>query len=197
MKRMMTTAAMALAVATTLGAQAQNPPAGGAPQQPPAPVTLDATLKRQHQAIRGYLMKSAEVMPEEHYTFEATPAQRTYAEFIGHIAQANFGQCSAMNGTPNPLAAQGSTPARNLQNEAPKLSKADLVKLLGDALAICDQAFAKITPENVLTMVQQGQRQNALGGLAVNNIAHNQETYGTMVVYLRLKGITPPSSEGR
>lgn len=197
MKRMVVfAAALSVAAVVSLGAQAQNPPAG-APQQPPAPVTLDTTLKRQHQAIRGYLMKSAEVMPEEHYTFEATPAQRTYAEFVGHIAQANFGQCSAMNGTPNPMAAQGGNPARNLQNEAPKLSKADLVKLLGDALAICDQAYAKITADNVLTMVTQGQRQNALGGLAVNNIAHNQETYGTMVVYLRLKGITPPSSEPR
>jgi hypothetical protein len=196
MQKALTTAAIALAAVTTLGAQAQTPPAGGTPQQPPAPVTLDVTLKRQHQSIRGFLLKSAEVMPEEHYTFEATPAQRTYAEFIGHIANANYGQCSVMAGEPNPMAPAGGT-RRNLETEAPKLSKADLVKLFGDALAICDRAYEKITADNVLTMVQQGQRQSALASLAVANLTHNQETYGTMVVYLRLKGITPPSSEPR
>jgi hypothetical protein len=189
-------AAMIAAATVTAQQQQQTPPAGGAPQQPPAPVTLDVTLKRQHQTIRGYLLKAAEAMPEEHYTFEATPAQRTYAEFVGHIANANFGQCSVMAGEPNPMAPAGGT-RRNLEQEAPKLSKADLVKAFGESLAICDRAYAKITPENVLTMVQQGQRQTSLASLAVANIAHNQETYGTMVVYLRLKGITPPSSEGR
>lgn len=194
MKNLFTAAALAVMTATA-AAQQQQPPAGGAPQQPVTPSPLEVVLKRQHTNVRGWLAKAAEVMPEEHYTFEMTPAQRTYAEFVGHIAQANFGQCSQMLGQPNPLAGQQGQPGRNLQNEAPKLSKAELVKLLNDALAICDKAYDGMTAQSALELI--GPRQTARAGIAVANIAHNNETYGTMVAYLRLKGITPPSSEGR
>ena len=42
----------------------------------------------------------------------------------------------------------------------------------------------------------RGGQNTKLGALIQNNI-HDNETYGTMTVYMRLKGIVPPSSEGR
>ncbi len=42
---------------------------------------------------------------------------------------------------------------------------------------------------------QAGQNEVARGAVLAGLIAHNSELYGTGVVYLRLKGIVPPSTE--
>ena len=180
MKRVMTTAAIALAAAAALAAQTA---------QPRPPVPLETGLQNQHRSIRGFLAKSAEMMPEEHYSFKPTPAQRTFGELIGHVAQANFGACAGLLGQPNPV--QG----RRLEQELK--TKADLVKALNDSLTLCDQAYAAATAANVAEMVKVGQSEASRGGRMSGNTAHNNESYGTMVVYLRLKGFVPPSSEGR
>jgi len=41
-----------------------------------------------------------------------------------------------------------------------------------------------------------GQERNKLGVLWFN-ASHNLEHYGNLVVYMRVKGIVPPSSEGK
>ena len=43
-------------------------------------------------------------------------------------------------------------------------------------------------------MVKMGQRESTRLGALVRNIVHDNEEYGYMSVYLRLKGIVPPSS---
>lgn len=188
MKKCLSLAAVALLAAVP--AFAQTPPAGGqAPQQPRPPVPLETALQNQHRSIRGFLAKGAEMMPEEHYTFKPTEAQRTFGALVGHVAQANFGSCAALLGEPNPV--QG----RRLEQELTK--KADLVKALNDSLALCDRAYAATTAANVTEMITTGPATSSRGGRISGNIAHNNESYGTMVVYLRLKGFVPPSSEGR
>lgn len=198
MRTFMTAALAIAAAATTLAGQAQNPPAGGAPQQPRPPqiVPIEQALQNQHRSIRGFLAKGAAMMPEEHYTFKPTEAQRTFGALVAHIAQANFSSCSAMLSEPNPMAPAGGT-RRNLETEAPTLKKADLVKLLEDSLALCDRAYATVNAGNVSEMIATGQNQASRGGRMSGNTAHNNESYGTMVVYLRLKGLVPPSSEPR
>ena len=189
MRKTMTAAAIALFAAATLGAQ-QNPPAAPPAQgQPRPPVPLETALQNQHRSIRGFLAKGAEMMPEEHYSFKPTEAQRTFGQLVGHIAQANFSSCAALLGQPNPI--QG----RRLEQELK--TKAELTKALNDSLALCDQAYAGTTAANVAEMITTGQNQSSRGGRIAGNTAHNNESYGTMVVYLRLKGLVPPSSEPR
>ena len=188
MRRLSTFAFLGL-MATTLGAQQPPPPGGQAPQQPRPPVPLETALQNQHRSIRGFLAKGAEMMPEEHYTFKPTEAQRTFGALVGHIAQANFGSCAALLGEPNPV--QG----KRLEQELK--TKADLVKALNDSLALCDRAYAATTAANVTEMITTGPATSSRGGRISGNIAHNNESYGTMVVYLRLKGLVPPSSEPR
>ena len=58
--------------------------------------------------------------------------------------------------------------------------------------------YAGLTDANLndaVSMGRGGPRTRA--GLLVADIAHNNECYGTMAVYLRLKELVPPSSEGR
>jgi hypothetical protein len=187
---------LAAVVAATAAIVAQTPQAPPAAQQPAPPVTIETALQNQHRTIRGFLVNSSEMMPEADYAFKPTPAQRMFGELIAHVAQANFSSCAAMLSEPNPMAPAGGT-RRNLEAEAPKLTKADLVKLLSDSLTLCDRAYATVTAANVAEMITTGQNQASRGGRMSANTAHNNESYGTMVVYLRLKGFTPPSSEGR
>lgn len=200
MKRTLTAVALALiaATATTLGAlapsavegQTQNPPAAPPAQgQPRPPVPLETALQNQHRSIRGFLARSAEMMPEADYSFKPTPAQRTFGELIGHVAQANFQSCAAMLSEPNPV--QG----RRLEQELK--TKAELVKALNDSLALCDRAYGAVTAANAAEMITAGPNQASRGGRMAGNTAHNNESYGTMVVYMRLKGLVPPSSEPR
>jgi hypothetical protein len=76
-------------------------------------------------------------------------------------------------------------------------SKAALVQGIKDAFAYCDGAYqisdAKANTEQVTFFGSMtGSRLWAL----MFNVAHNNEHYGNLVTYFRLKGMVPPSSQG-
>jgi hypothetical protein len=128
-------------------------------------------------------------MPEADYGSKPStmPEVRTFGQLWGHLAQSQFGQCSAAAGVPNPN--QG----RQLEQELK--AKAEIVKALADSFAICDKAFAALTDQNATELVMQGRGQTARGALMANILAHGNEMYGVSGVYLRAKNIVPPSTE--
>src|SRR5215211_4277600 len=96
---------------------------------------LSAGGKRTYDVVKGYLTRAAEKMPEEHYTFKATPEVRSFAQLVGHVADANFGFCSAAAGEKPPMGGfEGPI-------EKGKSSKADLQKALAAAFAYCDKIY--------------------------------------------------------
>jgi hypothetical protein len=164
---------------------------GGGGQMQGQKVDIATSVKRAYQAFKTNFTQAAEKMPEADYTFKpgSTPEARTFAQVIDHIAQAQFGQCSALSGQPNPM--QG----KQLEQELK--AKADVTKALGDSFALCDKAFDSLTEANAMEMVRTGMGPNeatraaALYGVVV----HGNEMYGTAAVYLRSKNIVPPSTE--
>src|SRR5262245_51214811 len=90
---------------------------------------MSAELKGMYTRVKNNLVKMAEKMPEENYSFKATPEIRTFGQLVAHVADAQAGACSAANGAPKAL------------NAGQKTSKADLVAALKESFAICDQAF--------------------------------------------------------
>jgi hypothetical protein len=72
---------------------------------------------------------------------------------------------------------------------------AEFVKGLADSFAYCDGAFSSLTDENALQLVNQGQNQIARAAVLSNLIAHDNEEYGVITVYLRTKALVPPSTE--
>lgn len=161
---------------------AQPPPAGQA-------LTLSASLQRSYGNVKNNLTEMANKMPDSDYAFKPGPAAelRTFGQLFGHTANAQFGSCAASLGEPNPN--QG----KNLETEAK--TKADNVKALADSFALCDRAFAALTDQNALELVRQGQGQIARAALLANVVSHSNEMYGTGSVYLRAKGMVPPSTE--
>jgi hypothetical protein len=173
-------------------APATPPPAA---QTPPASLTIDAQLRSQYGSVRSALTRTADKMPEDAYAFRPVPEVRTFAAAVAHAAATNFGMCANLTGKPNPMA--------GVDLEKTLTSKTDVVKALNDSFAFCDPYVNQLTPQSMAetykaTSIRDGQRSSidvARGGLLGNLIAHNNEMYGYLAVYLRLKGIVPPSSD--
>ena len=80
---------------------------------------------------------------------------------------------------------------------AGKTSKADLAAALKQSFDYCDPVYDSMTDTTGAQMVKMFGHETSKLGVLNFNIAHSNEMYGQMVVYMRLKGIVPPSSEGR
>ena len=143
---------------------------------------LSMEAKQSYNQIKTNITKMAEGMPEENYSFKATPDVRTFGALIGHIADAQMGTCSAVNGEMKQLGASSKT------------SKADLVAALKQSNDECDKAFAAMTDENAVQMVKTRRGERSRLGTLMGIVVHDNEEYGYTAVYMRLKGITPPSS---
>ena len=127
-------------------------------------------------------------MPEADYGLKpgATPEVRSFGQLFGHVAAAQYGVCAVVKGVPNPMA------NRKLEDFS---AKADFVKILTGSFAFCDEAFATTTDENAMQFVKQGPNEIPRAAALFGLLAHNSEMYGIGTVYLRLKGIVPPSTE--
>jgi hypothetical protein len=147
---------------------------------------LVAEMKAGYEGTRNKLVRMAEKMPEEHYSFKATPDVRPFGELVAHVADSQAGTCSAVNGAPKQL------------NARSKTAKADLVAALKESFAECDKAWESMTDATAMQMIagRGGQQRTKIGNL-INNRVHSEEEYGYMAVYMRLKGVVPPSSEPR
>jgi len=146
---------------------------------------LSAFAKRVYGLQKNILLRSAEKMPEENYSFKPVDSVRTYGQIIGHIADAQYLFCSAALGEKNP----------DLKIEQTKISKVDLIDALKAAFAYCDKAYDAMTDSAGIQLVKLfGTDTPKLGVLEFNTV-HNWEHYGNLVTYMRIKGIVPPSSE--
>jgi uncharacterized damage-inducible protein DinB len=144
---------------------------------------------------RRNVEKSAEKVPEELYGLRPGPQMevRTFGQILGHLANFNYMWCSQAKGEKNP--GQGS--------DYEKLSsKALLLHALDDAFTYCDGVYAALTDASgleVVTVTQENGRQAQVPrmSLLVLNYGHNNDHYGNLVTYMRIKSIVPASSEPR
>jgi uncharacterized damage-inducible protein DinB len=159
------------------------------------PRDLSAWLRNSYSTNRKYLARTADKMPEDLYVLRpgAQPEVRTFGQLIGHLANFNYRWCSDAKGEKNPME----------ETDFEKLTaKPDLVKALNGALSYCDGAYAMLTDANSMDLVQ-GTRDDGTKvpvlriSRFISNLAHNNEHYGNLVTYMRIKSIVPPSSEPR
>jgi uncharacterized damage-inducible protein DinB len=151
--------------------------------------SLAATAKAMHSSIRRNLAEAAESMPAENYAFRPTLEVRTFAQLIGHVTNANLLFCSAAKGEPFP----SKTNAETLT------SKDGAVKALLGSLTYCDAVYQETTDATfgqAARVAGLGNKptETTRGAILMFNTTHNNEHYGNIVVYLRLKGVIPPST---
>ena len=156
---------------------------------------LSKWLHNAYTNTRNNLMRSAESFPEDLYEMRPGPQKevRTYGQIIGHVANFNYRWCSQAKGEKNP----------NEGNDLEKIStKAGLVKALHNAFSYCDPVYAGMTDASAAEIIQITQENGKQArvprmSLLIQNHAHNDEHYGNLVTYMRIKGIVPPSSQRR
>lgn len=171
MKRYAVTLCAALFAAALVQAQDDNP--------------LSTEVKGSYNGVKNNLTKAAAKMSEADYSFKATADVRPFGQLIGHVADSNLRICSAVNGE----AKQGSASS--------KTAKADLEKALQESFAECDKAFDSLTDASATQKISMGRGQRSKLSALWGVVTHDNEMYGTMAVYMRLKGLVPPSTEGR
>jgi hypothetical protein len=154
--------------------------AGGLHAQTPSLVN---EMKQTYNGVKNNLLKAAEKMPEENYSFKPTDGQQTFGQRIMHVA----GQIRTCGN----IAGQQKT----VDNS--KTSKADIMAALKESFDTCDAAWETMNDKTAMeTIAGRGGQRTKLGTL-IGNTNHDSEMYGYISVYMRLKGVTPPSSEGR
>jgi uncharacterized damage-inducible protein DinB len=153
--------------------------------QTPDLKSMSGYPKMVQRQVTAWIERAADKMPEEEYGFKPDPAVRSFGQILGHIADADYLFCSAVLGEKSP----------SPEIEKAKTKKAELTSALHDAFAYCNRAYDALTDANANETVKAfGQERNRLGVLWFN-ASHNLEHYGNLVVYMRMKGIVPPSSE--
>jgi DinB superfamily len=151
-----------------------------------APPNFVNELKQSYNGVKNNVLRAAEKMPEEAYSFKPSPDVRDFAGEVAHGADIQNMICSmALN---KPLAAMPNAAAT-------KKTKAELIAALQESNTLCDQAYATLTDANANEARPFIRGQRTLIGVLDFNVGHHNETYGTMVPYLRMKGIVPPSSD--
>jgi uncharacterized damage-inducible protein DinB len=186
-------ATFAICTVTTLLISPALSPAQSVPAAPKVPVRLAAPkpspaqvyaklFSRQEEEV----VSAAEAMPEDKYNFAPTHGTfegvRTFAQQVTHIAATQYYYFGNFG-------VQGDVDSDAID----KLTrKDDIVKALKDSYAFADQAIETITVENAFE--EFGEHKSTRAGLAATALAHTNDHYGQMVVYLRMNGIIPPAS---
>ena len=171
--------AAAPAVAFSQGAAAAKPAIGTA-------VSPSEVYGKLLTSLETNFVSAAEAMPDDKYDF-APPGSlgefkgvRTFGEEVKHVASAN----TFFFHDPTKLLAD------NRADFAKLKTKAEIVKALKDSFALAHTYVDAITAENAFATTSNGTR----AGTATLGLAHLNDHYGQMAVYLRMNGIIPPAS---
>jgi hypothetical protein len=144
---------------------------------------LSAEAKQAYTGVKNNLLRAADKMPEADYGFKPVPEIRSWGELVAHIADMNARSCGTVKGEQKPV------------NAASKKTKAEIAAALKDSFDICDGVYDSLTDAVLMQTVQGRGGQVSKLSVLTGNLAHLNEEYGYGAVYLRLKGIVPPSSD--
>jgi len=142
-------------------------------------------LKQRWESIRGNVVRTAEAVPEDKYDFKPTPEVRSFRDQFVHIVEENYFFMGFVTG-------EKKAPPSSLK------TKAEIVKALNDSYDYGAKAIAGLNDSTALEMIPvMGNRQGPRWSMVLLNIVDNMDHYGNLVVYMRLNGIVPPSSQPR
>jgi hypothetical protein len=145
--------------------------------------TITSEVKDNYTRTKNTILAAAQKMPEDGYSLKPTAEVRTFAQVIGHVSEAQAMICGGIVG-------------QQAKADTSKTAKADVIAELKKSFDVCDRAYATLFETNASVVGGSGFMGGTMVGRLYANLIHDNEMYGTMVVYLRLKGIVPPSSEG-
>jgi uncharacterized damage-inducible protein DinB len=119
--------------------------------------------------VSSFVAKSADMVPPDKYSYRPTASVRTFGQLVAHMADGYVWYCARATG-------------RNVEwsdaiEQGPG-DKATIVAKLKQAQSGCSSVYGG---------------QGSFRAL-MENIAHTNLHYGNVITYLRMMGLTPPSS---
>ena len=152
----------------------------------PAPTSFAvASMREGWKEFASYVEQSAADMPAEKYSFTPVAGARTFGQIIAHVAGSSYMFCAAVLGDS----------ARDEDAiEKTNTTKAQLTAVLKESTAYCAKAYAISDAAAHATITMFGGKHDKLWALMLNT-THDAEQYGNLLPYLRLNGLTPPSSK--
>jgi len=151
---------------------------------------FDAALS----ATESQMTMLVKLMPEEKYGFAPSQAifvtsqktsydgVRTFGGLILHVAQANYAMAARFSGL---------KPDVDMKSLAGLKTKDEIDAALAASFAFLRKAIGTLTIDNAFQSVA-GRTSRVV--VVAASLAHTSDEYGQMVEYLRMNGITPPSS---
>jgi uncharacterized damage-inducible protein DinB len=144
----------------------------------------ESIMARWNQS-KVFTMQVADAMPVDSYDFKVKPEMRGYGELMVHIGQANVFYLSRLSksGVPDTL-----KPAKTFD-------KASSQKYLADTFDWCASVLSPLTVADLDKSYAGRPGTPAMSGwdLVFNVFIHTAHHRGYADVYLREKGITPPT----
>jgi uncharacterized damage-inducible protein DinB len=137
------------------------------------------------QRAKTYTKAYLDAMPEDGYGFKPTPEIRSFAQQMLHLADANYFFAATASGKPSPI---GQTSAEKTIAQ----TKEATTKAVMDSYDFVISSLQGVTSAQAGETVKlEGHEVSRLGayGKAFEHQTHHR---GQAVIYLRLKGVTPP-----
>ncbi len=148
--------------------------------QEPGKALVGETMKH-WESSKALSLAVAEAMPAEAYSFKATDAEMSFGEQMNHIAMANGNYCAAALGTTNPIAKPADA------------SKATAIQNITASYDFCTAGLSKLDDKGLQETLKRGNTTVTKFELFWGGFTHAAHHRGQAEVYLRLKGIAPPS----
>jgi len=155
--------------------------------------TTQKDILLKHWKASGELTVAvASAMPADGYTFRPVPEEMSFGELMAHIAAADRGACANASGLTAPaLPSKISEWAK--ASDKVEVDKETAVSFLKDTFEFCDKAIAEAPASRMDTVVGPPNRNLTGSEWLWSYFTHTAHHRGQAEVYLRLKGIKPPT----
>lgn len=138
------------------------------------------------ERAKAYTKEYLDAATEEAINSKPTAEMRTFGQQMLHLAEANYGLCAAATGKTSPVAWGA------LEKSEQHKTKATVTKAVMDSYDFMIAAIKEMDEQKMAETVKVFNF-DMTRAVAVNKTFEHQTHHrGQTVVYLRLKGITPP-----
>jgi hypothetical protein len=137
-----------------------------------------------------HLVRLAEAMPADKYTWRPADGVRSVSEVLLHIAGSNFNLPPTL----------GVAPKDGMRTAEYSTSITDKVKIVADlkrSFVFLREGIAKLKDTDAERKMPWFDGENTYRGILYFFTRHTGEHTGQLIAYARVNGITPPWSEGR
>jgi hypothetical protein len=156
-------------------------------------MTIADALDKSYARLHHQLIRVAEEMPVQNYSFKPSPDVRTFGEQLRHIGAVQWVVGASIQGCAPPVDV-GDGDGGPISMTA----KAEILHYVRDSFAYIRHAINTINMHNALDLIPhpydpENTKVERLV-LVIGYACHGWDHYGQMIVYERLNGIVPPPS---